>query len=307
LILDPHLFNFADHVFVVGKCFVESGVGQGESVRRGRLGRLAPGAARPCTSRQDDRGNRRSLPSNQPRPALNPKTGGPDVPRKRQPRRDSHPPAATGGAATDTEIRIIGGQFRGRRLRYHGDPVVRPMKHRVREAIFNLIGPGVAGRHAIDLFAGTGALGLEALSRGAAHATLIEKHVPTARVVAENIRTLGVETRTTLRVTSAFLWAKRDLFAKSQESRIKSQSSRRDLDSPHLTLDFSWLVFCSPPYAFFVERQEEMLDLIGRLREHAPPGSILVVESDERFDFGQLGEGWDVRPYPPAVVGIWRK
>ncbi len=60
-------------------------------------------------------------------------------------------------------LRIIGGQFRGRRLRYGGDPRTRPMKDRLREAVFNLIGPMVRGTHALDLFAGTGALGLEAL------------------------------------------------------------------------------------------------------------------------------------------------
>ena len=69
-------------------------------------------------------------------------------------------------------LRIIGGQFRGRRLTYHGDPLTRPMKDRVREAVFNLLWPGAEGAVAIDLFAGTGALGLEALSRGAVAAWL---------------------------------------------------------------------------------------------------------------------------------------
>jgi 16S rRNA (guanine966-N2)-methyltransferase len=208
-------------------------------------------------------------------------------PRELRPQRGGE---STSAAAPD--IRIIGGKFRGRRLNYHGDPVVRPMKHRVREAIFNLITTDAVGRHACDLFAGTGALGLEALSRGAAHATLIEKHVPTARVVEENIRALGVEEQTTLLVTSAFLWVKRDL------PTFNPQSSA--LNSP-------WLVFCSPPYNFFVERQAEMLDLIQRLQQHAPPESTFVVESDEHFDQALLGDGWDVRTYPPAVVAIWRK
>src|SRR3982751_4735170 len=95
-------------------------------------------------------------------------------------------------------IRIIGGTFRGRRLQYHGDPLVRPMKHRTRESLFNLISTECAGAHAIDLFAGTGALGLEAISRGALSATLIEKHVPSAKMVQANIRSLGVEDRATL-------------------------------------------------------------------------------------------------------------
>jgi len=198
----------------------------------------------------------------------------------------------------DAEVRIIGGIFRGRRLYYHGDPVVRPMKHRTREAIFNLIGTECEGRHAIDLFAGTGALGLEALSRGATGATFIEKHVPSARIVQENIRTLGVEDRATLLITSAFLWAKRDLAA-AGDAAFSGQP---------------WLIFCSPPYAFFHERQSDMIDLVSRIKNRAPPGSILVVEADEAFDFALLrntGEAvddaaLDLRAYPPAVVGLWR-
>lgn len=211
-----------------------------------------------------------------------------------QQRRRAKPLSQHTDPGGDSELKIIGGHFRGRKLRYHGDPIVRPMKHRVREAIFNLISTESSGRHAIDLFAGTGALGLEALSRGAANATFIERHVPTAKVVAENIAELDVGDRSTLRITSAFLWAKRDLGSPS--------------DSP--PADLPWLVFCCPPYAFFRERQAEMLELIRTIAEHAPPASTLVVESDQRFDFaaviGENQASWDIRDYPPARVGIWR-
>jgi 16S rRNA (guanine966-N2)-methyltransferase len=185
-------------------------------------------------------------------------------------------------------LRIIGGQFRGRKLRYHGDPVVRPMKHRVREAIFNLITADAAGRHAIDLFAGTGALGLEAISRGARSATFIEKHVPSARIVEENIASLGVQERCILKVTSAFLWGKRDLLSLAASESLP------------------WLVFCSPPYAFYVEREAEMLELLRAIQQAAPSGSVLVVESDQRFNFNLLAGNWIVRAYPPAVVGVQR-
>ena len=205
--------------------------------------------------------------------------------------------------STDSELQIIGGQFRGRKLRYHGDPVTRPMKHRIREAIFNLVGTEIEGKYAIDVFAGTGALGLEALSRGASRATFIERHVPTARVVEENIARLGLESHSELLVTSAFLWSQRNLIA---------ASSTPDMAAPRR--DTPWLVFVSPPYAFYVDRADDMQRLVKAVVERAPPQSIIVVESDHRLDWTTLGSvkehrhdsGWDVRNYPPAVVGIWR-
>jgi len=82
-------------------------------------------------------------------------------------------------------LRIIGGSLRRRKLQYSGDLRTRPMKDRVREAVFNLLGTQVTGSQAIDLFAGTGALGLEAISRGATHATFIERHLPTAKLIEQ--------------------------------------------------------------------------------------------------------------------------
>lgn len=214
------------------------------------------------------------------------------------------------------DLRIIGGKFRGSKLTYGvfqqgGDPVTRPMKHRVREAMFNLVSTESKGRHAIDLFAGTGALGLEALSRGAVSATFIEKHIPTARVVQENISALGVDDRCQLLTTSAFLWGKRDL-SKAAGGMGKAEGQVYFVPPPS---EIPWLVFCSPPYAFFIEKQTEMLSLITTVIEHAPAESIFLVEADERFDFqllpGEVAQergdpGWDVRTYPPAVVGVLR-
>ncbi|TWT74429.1 Ribosomal RNA small subunit methyltransferase D [Posidoniimonas polymericola] len=202
------------------------------------------------------------------------------------------------GDGTPEPLRIIGGRYRGSKLSYEplthdGATVTRPMKHRVREAIFNLIGMRAEGKHAIDLFAGTGALALEALSRGAKRATLIERHIPTAEIVRANVEALGVEEVCEVKTTNAFLWIKRDL--------------------PAFATELPWLVFVSPPYSFFVERHDEMLGMINTLADAAPAGSLLVVESDERFDFAPLpggvrlergDPGWDVRTYAPAVVGV---
>src|SRR5208282_4422218 len=95
-------------------------------------------------------------------------------------------------ATTPVGVRIIGGKFRGRKLEYSGDLRTRPMKDRVRESLFNLLSTAVKGKVAIDLFAGTGALALEALSRGASRAVLIERHRPTAETIRRNATTLGV-------------------------------------------------------------------------------------------------------------------
>ena len=184
-------------------------------------------------------------------------------------------------------LRIIGGRFRGHKLLYHGDRRTRPMKERVREAVFNLIGPSVVGKHAIDLFAGTGALGLEAISRGAASATFVEQHFPTAALIEQNIAAIDAPAQCDVVPGNTFLWV------------------RRPLQLPEVP----WLVLCSPPYSFYVDRRDEMLQLLQEFYDRASAGSVIVVEADERFDFGLLpdAERWDVRGYPPAVIGIYRK
>jgi 16S rRNA (guanine966-N2)-methyltransferase len=184
-------------------------------------------------------------------------------------------------------LRIIGGKFRHRKLNYSGDLRTRPMKDRLREAIFNLIGTDVVGAHAIDLFAGTGALGLEALSRGARRATFIEQHFPTAAIIKQNIAALGLGEATEVVPGNTFIWY---------------------LRRPELG-EAPWVVFCSPPYDFYVERTAEIQELLKGMIAAAPLKSVFVVEADERFDFQLVPhpETWDVRTYFPAVVGVMRK
>ncbi|MDH4259046.1 MAG: 16S rRNA (guanine(966)-N(2))-methyltransferase RsmD, partial [Gammaproteobacteria bacterium] len=91
------------------------------------------------------------------------------------------------------ELRIIGGEWRGRRIRFPRQPGIRPSPDRVRETLFNWLTPVVQGSRCLDLFAGSGVLGLEALSRGAATATFIESDRPTAERLRETIATLAPE------------------------------------------------------------------------------------------------------------------
>lgn len=92
-------------------------------------------------------------------------------------------------------MRIIAGAFKGRRLNGPQGTGVRPTSDSLRETVFNILGPTLEGAVVLDGFAGTGALGLEALSRGAARAIFIESDRRTIRLLRENIRRCGVGDR----------------------------------------------------------------------------------------------------------------
>src|SRR5919202_4185271 len=93
-------------------------------------------------------------------------------------------------------MRIVGGSLRGRSLKGPASPAIRPTADRLRESLFNILvhayGDPVAGARVIDLFAGTGAMGLEALSRGARFALLVDEGAQARGVIRENIEALGL-------------------------------------------------------------------------------------------------------------------
>jgi 16S rRNA (guanine966-N2)-methyltransferase len=91
------------------------------------------------------------------------------------------------------EVRIIGGKWRGRKLRFPDVPGLRPTLGRVRETLFNWLAPSIQGSHCLDLFAGSGALGFEALSRGAAHVTMVEANRRAAQALRENAAKLDTD------------------------------------------------------------------------------------------------------------------
>jgi len=122
-------------------------------------------------------------------------------------------------------VRIVGGSLRGRRLRVP-DRGVRPTSEKAREAIFDILGPGpVQGARVLDLFAGTGAMGIEALSRGAEGADFVDGSRTAARALAENLRALGLEAR-----------------ARVHQADLNRQALPTGLRGP-------WgLIFLDPPY-----------------------------------------------------------
>jgi 16S rRNA (guanine966-N2)-methyltransferase len=185
--------------------------------------------------------------------------------------------------------RIIGGTMRGRRLEFSPDPRTRPMKDRVRETLFDLVGTRVKGAIALDLFAGSGALGFEALSRGASRAVFVERHFPTAAALRRSAKALEVTDRADVRSGDVLLWAK----------KLPTAPAPLPVDAP-------WLVFISPPWEFFQSRPADVLALLAALERAAPAGSTFVVEADTAFDTGLLpdAEAWDIRPIPPAVLCV---
>ncbi|MGE4535292.1 16S rRNA (guanine(966)-N(2))-methyltransferase RsmD [Halomonas sp.] len=112
--------------------------------------------------------------------------------RHRRPNRRGTP---TPGARPSGRLRLIGGDYRRRLLPVLDSPGLRPTPDRVRETLFNWLTAALPGARVLDLFAGTGALGLEALSRGAREATFVERDARVAAQLRENLATLGAEAR----------------------------------------------------------------------------------------------------------------
>jgi 16S rRNA (guanine966-N2)-methyltransferase len=151
-------------------------------------------------------------------------------------------------------LRLTGGTLRSRRVRTPAGRAVRPTPARVKEALFSILGPIVHGARVLDLFAGTGALGLEALSRGAAHVTFVEAHRPTAEAVRRALDELSLTERATVLAAPA-------------ERAARMTEGRYDI------------VFADPPYAQPYPRST--FDAL-RARGAIDAGSLVVYEHSSR-------------------------
>jgi 16S rRNA (guanine966-N2)-methyltransferase len=153
-------------------------------------------------------------------------------------------------------MRIVAGHFGGRRLVTPKDSRVRPTSDRVREAWMSILGEELNGARVLDLFAGSGALGLEALSRGAASATFVELNPPSLRALDRNVTTLGLENAVTIHRGDAMRYAER--------------LAERAFD----------IVFADPPYTI-----DHAARLVALFRRH-PFGRILSVEHPSSLELG---------------------
>lgn len=167
------------------------------------------------------------------------------------------------------------------------------MKDRTREAVMNLLGGTLPESIAFDLFAGTGILAFEALSRGSSAAVLFEILRGAAQDIAKNAKTLGVEDSVVVIQNDVLRW-----------------SISMDRNLPLLRLpELPWVVFCCPPYAFWEEDSDGMRTLLQNWVQSAPYGSLFAIELEERtpLDFLPQELEWDVRTYKPARMAIGEK
>ena len=182
-------------------------------------------------------------------------------------------------------MRIIGGNFRGRKLIALSGDDIRPTPDRVREAIFNILGPWIRDTSVLDLYAGTGALGLEALSRGAKAAVFVDAAITSCEVIQKNIDLCKISEKTTL--------VHHDITGHPFPQVLKAAPFD--------------LIFMDPPYdKGYVETTLGKSDFISLL---APEG-IVVVEQSFKESLAESVNGLDIyrqKKYSKTLVSFLRK
>src|SRR5579863_1735663 len=151
-------------------------------------------------------------------------------------------------------MRVIGGEFRRRLLKSLPGLDVRPTPDRLRETLFNVLAPEIAGVIFADVYAGTGAVGIEALSRGAGKAIFVEQNGAAVKVMRENLRTLGLDPRAVIR------------------------QGRAAAALPSIEAD---IIFLDPPYALEQEYERSM-SILGE-----KPPRLTIVQHASRFQLNE--------------------
>ncbi|WNN48751.1 16S rRNA (guanine(966)-N(2))-methyltransferase [Siccibacter colletis] len=170
------------------------------------------------------------------------------------------------------QIRIIGGQWRGRKLPVPDSPGLRPTTDRVRETLFNWLAPHMVDARCLDCFAGSGALGLEALSRYAAQATLIEMERGVAQQLSQNLATL-----------------------KASHGQVVNANTLEFLSKPGQPFN---IVFIDPPFRKgLLEQTVTLLEQNGWLADNA----LIYIESEVEGGLPPLPASW--QPHREKIAG----
>jgi 16S rRNA (guanine966-N2)-methyltransferase len=172
---------------------------------------------------------------------------------------------------TRGELRIIAGQWRGRKLRFLDNNELRPTTDRVRETLFNWLQSDLAGSRCIDLFAGSGALGFEAASRGAGNVLMIEQSEETVSGIRENIEKLGAN--------------QIQVYCENAMNFLVDEENTKE----HLREQLFDIVFMDPPYrSNLIGACCELLEQGQWLANHAK----IYIEYDVRSCLSKIPESW---------------
>jgi len=174
-------------------------------------------------------------------------------------------------------VRVVAGLYGGRRLVAPAGDATRPTSDRVREALFSVLGPTVQDGRVLDLFAGSGALGIEALSRGAASAVFVDRAPRAIQAVRANLEALGID---------------------AAVHRIEARAWLRTASGRSEAYD---LVFLDPPYRHAAELGRELSEGLAAV---LAPGARVVTESDRRDPLELNLPLLDERRYGDTVIRI---
>jgi 16S rRNA (guanine(966)-N(2))-methyltransferase RsmD len=187
-----------------------------------------------------------------------------------------------------SDLRIIGGKARGRRIRSVPGETTRPITDKVRQALFNIIGPDIVGASFLDLFAGTGSVGIEALSRGAAYVQFNELNRQALTIIRENLKITNLELGAAVNQGDAFTLLNR---------------------CPNQAFDY---IFIAPPQ--YKEMWSKALVLIDRQPDWLSEDAWLIVQIHP-IEYKPVGEElpllnlveFDQRHYGSTVLVFYRK
>lgn len=165
-------------------------------------------------------------------------------------------------------MRIIAGKYRSRQLKSLKGLALRPTSDRLRETLFNVLSPSIQGARFLDIFAGTGAIGIEALSRGASEVVFLENHPPAAKLIRQNLDALGIR--------SGF-----EVLVGDATRNLEKLAARTTNSVPAFDV-----VFLDPPYADAVEYDRVLtyLSASSLLKR----SSIVVAEHSRKLDLPEL-------------------
>jgi 16S rRNA (guanine(966)-N(2))-methyltransferase RsmD len=184
------------------------------------------------------------------------------------------------------QLRIVAGSLRGRKIHCQVNPDLRPTPQMVREALFSILGNAVPDRPFYDVFAGTGANGLEALSRGASFVYFIERDFRLAQEIDQRLRDFGVAADAQVIRTDVYRWA-------------------GQWQPPPEPVN----LFISPPFEDFQRRSADLLTLKATLEHKVADESVIVIQTERRAGQELWSEfvNWEERRYGRNLLLLWVK